>query len=265
MSGGVPSRRVPLAPRHLRRLSFSRADRYLRCPESYRLWYVERLRPRRRPANLVFGQTVHGALAGLFRDGADPVTVFAEGWAAARELDLSYSSRDSWERLQETGERLLELFVAEERAKVGTMFAVERPFRLEVTSLGVPFVGVVDLFAEFDGVPTVIDFKTAASRYGAHEAIMSDQLTAYHLAEPTAAQSGLCVLVKTKTPHIGWQTTTRTPRQLRDYLQKLDLVTHDIAAHRFYKRPGPWCAWCDFLPVCSGDQKQAEETLVRVE
>ena len=40
-------------------LSYSRINKYLNCPEQYRLYYIENLRPRFAPANLVFGQIVH--------------------------------------------------------------------------------------------------------------------------------------------------------------------------------------------------------------
>ena len=55
-------------------LSHSRLQRYLFCPEQYRLYYVESLRPKVPPAGMVFGQArrprwltelVHAALRTL--------------------------------------------------------------------------------------------------------------------------------------------------------------------------------------------------------
>jgi len=54
-------------------LSHSRINRYLTCPEQYRLYYVEHLRPRIDSAGLVFGTVIHVAIADLFRTGEDPV------------------------------------------------------------------------------------------------------------------------------------------------------------------------------------------------
>ena len=65
-------------------------------------------------------------------------------------------------------------------------------------------------------------------------------------------------------PRIEWFVEERKPEQLLEFLEKAGYVAGEIAAGRFYKRPGRWCSWCDFLPVCLGDQKAAEETLVRV-
>jgi CRISPR/Cas system-associated exonuclease Cas4 (RecB family) len=245
-------------------LSFSRLNRYLHCPEQYKLYYVEGLRPRVPAANLVFGQMIHEALAELFRSGVDPVATFTESWNATRDVPLTYSTRDSWDRLLTVGTALLERFVAEALPKLSAIEAIEAPFQLDVTNLDLPLVGVIDLVAALDGRRTVIDFKTSASAYGAHEVALSDQLTAYQLAEPAAEAAALCVLVKTKDPKIEWHLTHRTGPQFTAFLSKARLVGEQIAAGAFYTRPGTWCAWCDFQPVCTGNEQKARETLVRV-
>jgi len=110
----------------------------------------------------------------------------------------------------------------------------------------------------------VIDFKTAASAYQDHDVQLSDQLTAYQLAEPDAEQVAFCVFVKTKEPRIDWCISARQPANLAEYLAKADVVAHAIAAGHFYKRPGKWCSYCDYLPVCIGDRQKIQETLVQV-
>jgi len=56
----------------------------------------------------------------------------------------------------------------------------------------------------------------------------------------------------------------RSADALAEYLEKVRLVSHDIAAAKFYKRPGRQCAYCDFLPVCLGNKKKTQETLVKI-
>ena len=56
----------------------------------------------------------------------------------------------------------------------------------------------------------------------------------------------------------------RSGGDLTEFLVKVDLVAHDIANGRFYKRPGKWCSWCDYLPVCLKDEKRIKETLVKI-
>jgi len=44
-------------------------------------------------------------------------------------------------------------------------------------------------------------------------------------------------LVKTKEPKIEWHVAGRSGEDLTEFLVKADVVAHDIAAGRFYKRP----------------------------
>jgi RecB family exonuclease len=245
-------------------LSHSRVSKYLHCPEQYRLHYVENLRPRVPDADLVFGQLVHQVLAEMFRTGADPVESFDNAWLTLANELLTYSDRDSWQVLRDKGTALLRRFVAEEAPRISTVHAVEKSFSLTVTRLGAPLIGVVDLVAELDGTLTVIDFKTAKSAYPEHEVTLSDQLTAYQLAEPEAEQVAFCILVKTKEPRIDWHISRREGASLRTYLAKVEHIAGQIVAGNFYQRPGRWCSYCDFLPVCLGDEKQVRETLVQV-
>lgn len=252
------------APGHLPFLSHSRVSRYLHCPEQYRLYYIESLRLKRPAAALVFGQAIHVALARLLGKDEDAIKVFESAWEQAKPLDLTFTSRESWQGLRATGEQLLEKFLKNERRRLTSILAVEKPFRLAVTALPVPFVGIIDLIAEMDGQATVVDFKTSGSRYEADDVILSDQLTAYQITEPETTRTGLCVFLKLKEPRVEWQFAERNGSRLTEYLAKVALVTEEIAARRFYKRPGRWCAWCDYLPVCTGDRAKAEETLTRV-
>jgi len=263
-SQAVVEEEAPSARRSGPYLSHSRISRYLLCPEQYRLYYVEGLRPRNPSANLVFGQVLHQTLASLFRDGLDPVESFRERWAEAQGWDLTYGPRDSWERLSETGRVLLQRFVRDELPRIGQVHSSEKPFEIAVTSLDVPLVGIIDLVADVDGATTVVDFKTAAKPYQDHEVHLSDQLTAYRLAVPEAERAALCVLVKTKEPQIEWHVAERTGDQIVEYLRKVRFVGQEISAGRFYKRPGLWCSWCDFLPVCLGDDKRTRQTLIHV-
>jgi hypothetical protein len=245
-------------------LSHSRVNRYLTCPEQYRLYYIENLRPKVPSAALVFGQIVHQSLAELFQRKADPVKCFADSWWMLKDFRLGFNQRESWEKLKVSGEKLLGKFVSEELPKLDQITAVERPFSLSITSLELPFVGIIDLVSQFNGKRTVVDWKTAGSAPDGFEAAMSDQLSAYQLAEPETEQLALCVLVKTKEPLIEWHCVNRTGEQLTEYLAKIGHVAREITAGRFYKRSGLWCSWCDYLPVCLGDKRKAEQSLVTV-
>src|SRR5438105_10406013 len=87
-------------------LSHSRINRYLTCPEQYRLYYVERLRPRIESAGLVFGALIHVAIADLFRMGEDPVEHFKRDWQNLKDVELRYKQRESWENFDAKGGKL---------------------------------------------------------------------------------------------------------------------------------------------------------------
>src|SRR5438552_16350219 len=121
-------------------LSYSRINRYLTCPEQYRLYYVERLRPRIESAGLVFGALIHVAIADLFRTGEDPVEHFKRDWQNLKDVELRYKNRESWDDFSAKGEKLLAKFLAEEAPKIRQARAIERNFELRVTALDAPFV-----------------------------------------------------------------------------------------------------------------------------
>ena len=244
-------------------LSYSRIQKYLTCPEQYRLYYIEGLRPKREAAARVFGAVVHQALAEFFRREADPVHLFREEWQGCREFDLRYS-RESWTKLADIGERLLTMFVRDEAPKLGQILAVETPFEMTLSNLPRRFVGVLDLVAIMNGKKTLVDFKTASADYAAHDVALSDQLTAYCVAMPDIEQAALCVLVKKRQPEIVWHFTERTTEQQFEYVEKTEAVAAQIARGIFYKRVGFWCRQCEFVPVCMKDENRTHETLVRI-
>lgn len=243
--------------------SHSRIDRYLRCPEQYRFYYIERLRPRYASASLLFGQIQHHALASLLKEQTDPIKVFLAEWDKAKQLDLNYG-RQTWTNLRDRGQLLLERFVEEHLPQLGQVKDVEQEFQLKITDIDLPYVGIIDLVSESQGAVAVTDFKTAGSAYVGHEAIMSDQLTAYQLAVPDAQSLSLCVLIKTKSPRIEWLWSDRSGERLVEYLSKVKFVSQEIAAGHFYKRTGEWCKTCDYLPICTGDKHKAQQNLVQI-
>lgn len=246
-------------------LSHSRIQKYLTCPEQYRLYYLERLRPKMESANLVFGALLHLAIAELLRSEADPIPVFRREWDALREVALRYSGRDTWESLGNKGENLLRKFLLEEVQKLGRILGIEQRFEFLASSLRQPFIGFIDLITEIEGARAIIDLKTSSTSYDEYEVALSDQLTAYWMADPDVQQVGLCVLVKTKEPRIEWHWAERNAEHVEDYLRKVGIVAQAITNGVFYRRPGKHCGYCDFLPICLGDRKAVEETLIQIE
>jgi RecB family exonuclease len=143
-------------------LSHSRINRYLTCPEQYRLYYIEKLRTRVESAGLVFGVVIHAALADLFRTGENPVEHFRRDWQNLKEVELRYKKRESWDDFNLKGVKLLQKFVAEEAPKIRKAFGIERKFELRVTALDAPFIGIIDFVGQVEDRLTVVDFRRRA-------------------------------------------------------------------------------------------------------
>ena len=100
-------------------LSYSRINRYLHCPEQYRLYYIENLRPKFPSASLVFGQVLHQSFAYFFNKLGNPVDLFLKIWEEIKQYDLTYNQKESWEKLQAGGRGLIEKFCKEELRRLG--------------------------------------------------------------------------------------------------------------------------------------------------
>lgn len=67
-----------------------------------------------------------------------------------------------------------------------------------------------------------------------------------------------------RSPQIDWLVGARSGEDLVAFLSKAEYIAGEIASERFYKRPGKWCTWCDYLPVCTGDQNKTREDLIQI-
>jgi hypothetical protein len=169
---------------------------------------------------------------------------------------MTYSQRDSWEKMVDCGRQLIEKFITEELPRVGEVASVEKPFELNISTLQVPLVGIIDLGADIDGKKTVTDFKTSGSAYEDHEVVLSDQLTGYQLAERKRSKLRFASWSRAKSRRSSG-ILPNGPEQMVEFLAKATYVAGEIASERFYKRSGKWCPWCDYLSVCTGGQENS--------
>ena len=97
-------RNKPLNAEATPHLSYSRLQKYLTCPEQYRLYYIEKLRAMVENASLVFGSVMHLALAEYFRRQIDPARTFLQDWDALKDVQLRFSQKESWQKLRDIGQ-----------------------------------------------------------------------------------------------------------------------------------------------------------------
>ena len=251
--------------------SFSQLKRWLDCPESYRLYYLERLRPRVPSAALVFGRAMHEAIETALTQGTSLAVQFKPTWGDQRDAAMAFSGRQDWESLRQVGEGLAQVFDLEVQPLIGEVHSAEQHLELTLPGVKRPLIGYVDAVVDWRGdagveTPgkTLVEFKTSARVWQSHQFVLSDQLAAYGLAFPEIEQQAVVVLVKTKTSKVQVETLPRRPERAAEFLHKAAVVASDIEAGRFYKRPSQACGWCDYRLLCEGRREEAMEGLERV-
>lgn len=258
------------------RLHKSMIGMFDRCPRQYYYRYCEGLKlpP---AAAMIAGAGVHVAAAADLtakRDAGDllPTQVVLD---AARD-----AVNAEWERegaLLDPDERVLgEQQVRDQTVDTAVSLAalhhaelaptvapqhIERPFLVELKGFPVDLAGTLDL-QEQSG--TVRDLKTRSSAPPAGLADASLDLTCYGLAaralDGKAPPSlALDCLVKTKTPKLVSQSTTRSDAAYRAFLLRVEVISRAIESGVFPPcSPESWvCSerWCGYWPICEFGRK----------
>lgn len=251
-------------------LSPTKISTFEDCSMKFNYRYNDRWKPKKDSANLAFGRSIHAALEGLFNSGASPIETFKEEWEAYKDTELKYSKYDTWDKLMSIGVVLMDLFLKEEAGKFKETYAVEDWLKFPINAQA-DFWGRGDWIGkvELDGnvINAIVDFKTASRQYDENQANMNDQLTAYYHARkkyPFPIEKVIFVVfVKTKAPKIQWIIGKRTEEQVQDYLAKVREYNDRICRDSFFKEYGMQCNWCDYQPLCLGDEKRIREELIQ--
>lgn len=200
-------------------LSVSRIKKYLNCPLSYKLEYIDKCEKDFIPAAMAFGSAVHETLE---RFHSEKVSLdklkesFKLSWDAFLDETppLRYN-RLKHRELEDRGlvliEKYYEKFRELEFEDVELYF--ETPIVVGGEYNGNHFHGRIDLTAD----SSVYEIKTSSRSYSQKKAESSLQLTAYSYAYEmlygkSPKELVLVVLVKTKTPKIQVLKTKRTDR-----------------------------------------------------
>lgn len=253
-------------------LSYSKVERYLTCPRSYKHFYDEGWRPKITSANLVFGDCIHGAVETCLDKGNDPVATFCQLWQEQKDNELSYNQRFTWEKLLSIGTNLMKLFAEEHLKRFVKVHSIEQRLIFPIghhTCYGFSDIiaDVIDDQGEI--ITALIDIKTAASDYKPVAVQLNDQLTVYHYGckglLPKPERVGYLVFVKTVTPKISWHWGIRTSDDEQEWVAKATWASEQIMLGQYPKHPTMACDWCDFAPLCLGDEALIAETLVQIE
>ena len=87
--------------------SYTQLSTHLQCPLKYKYHYREGWQETENKASLVFGRVFQSGVEAQFLV-ADAVQFFTARWAEVKDLPLEYTNGDSWEKMLEQGQALLE-------------------------------------------------------------------------------------------------------------------------------------------------------------
>lgn len=247
--------------------SYAKLSTYQKCPYSYKLYYIDKWRAIKESANRKFGKAIHKAMEEFLVNGAMPSETFSEVWAEFKDVDLDYSTRDTWDSLNSSGIALMELFEKEHMSRFGKVYLVENQFFVPFIH-NIPLKGYIDCVVDIDGIPTLIDFKTSSRSYTDTQVKLNDQLTLYAMItknmDVNIQKVAYLTFIRTKTPKIEWYFDERTEEQIKKLINKSQYVFEDIMRERFEQRFGQHCTWCDYLPICSENTQEINEKLTRM-
>ncbi len=252
-------------------ISVSAINTYLRCPRSYFLKYLEGAPRESRASALIFGSSIHEALAHFYSEmkmrKPDPSVeeiqqVFRDHFRLqlANPLPILYSPKESPDSLVDTGVEMLRVF-HEKAERPNKVIDVEARFSIELVDWDsgevLPrLVGFLDaVVADEQGKVTILEHKSAARGWPETRIATDGQVSAYsHVARVLGygdADVVIQVLLKTKKPDFELYRPVRTDTDRNEFLDTAIGVLKAVDADCFYTRRDWWCRTCEFGSRCA--------------
>lgn len=232
------------------RLSYSQVDTYQRCPQAYKLRYVDRI-PTAPSSRMVLGTALHTALARYHqpaRPAPPPFEEVADCYAESYKAELADDSLDLAD--YEFGLLLLQRYCELHAADQRQAASCELPFTIPLGD-DLLLRGKIDrIDAVAPGELAFWDYKSG--KMPAQPEVDEDlQLALYALAgrhlypdKQVTAHLYYLMFDQVLTPRL-------TPERLETARLAVAKVAADITAGWFEPRVGPQCDWCDVKPACT--------------
>lgn len=249
-------------------ISYSAINCYRQCPLRYFFRYAEGLPEETVSSSLVLGGAIHSAAEFHFNElmiGNSPpdhdtlLSVFWEAWRdRGEDAEIRFGRSEDINSIAQTADRILAAFAKSEIAKpAGRIMGVEEQIRGELVP-GVPDVlARIDLIVETEDAVTIIDLKTARSRWSAGQAEdSSEQLLLYsELARDLADGKNLClefaVITKAVNPVVERLPVNLDPGRVERTTKVFGRVWRAIESGIYYPSPSPIaCGGCPFREPC---------------
>jgi len=252
--------------------SYTQLSTYLQCPLKYKYHYLDGWTEREDKASLAFGRVFQMGVEAQFLVN-DSVEFFTKHWNAMKEVPLEYGNGDSWEKMLEQGQELLDRFREDQRVQFEdghTDFQIK--IRRPLPASQQHFLAYVDAIGWVDAVHCLIEWKTSTQRYPESPQRMLEldpQLVCYSWA---AQLQDVCLVnfVRKKQPEIQYLHARIRKRQWKAFEQTLDMLVSEMEAGHFYPRsgiryPNNQCLNCSYLGLCLRQKRLVEDKLVKLE
>lgn len=248
-------------------VSWSAISTYQSCPLKWYFRYVADLPEETVSSSLVFGGAIHRAAELHYREllagnpAPDLDTLLAEYQEAWLERDLDaikLGKNETLDSLSQLAERVLSAFQASDIANPsGAIVGVEEELRGQLTKDSPDLLARVDLIIDDHNSLTLVDLKTARSRWSAQQVDSSaDQLMLYsELAKELQPGKRLnlqfAVISKTKSPSVDIHTVPIYVQRVARTRKVVSQVWKSIQAGHVYPAPSPMiCGGCPFKEPC---------------
>ena len=207
----------------MNKISHSSINRYLTCPKSYKLHYIEKIRPKALKSALIFGGALDKGLNVLLshKPLQEAKEAFKKAWETTyynnelinlqKDQRVIYSKSDidedllkhfnsshenkGWYSLLLKGYLMLEAYQAEIIPQFSLIWDVQKPISLK-NSEGDEVMGFVDFKAVFNGKKVLFDNKSSSIKYAPDSPNNSQQLVLYSYVENDCDQIGFVVMNK---------------------------------------------------------------------
>lgn len=249
--------------------SYTQIAQYLGCPRRYRYRYLDGWKEKDTRAAMLFGRAFEQALVALFR-AQDPAAVLFEQWAPARDLNLVYSGKDTWDTMWQQGIQLLERFVQDGRVSIPCPATQQQMQFTRTLRSGNGFVAFIDAIGQLDGSPCLLEWKTSAARSPEEPAgivALDPQLICYSWITEidTVAQ---IVFVRKRSVEVQYLRATINDEQRSDFETLVEDAVRRIDSGLFLPQSGirfpqnP-CSSCPFVGLCLNQRVLVDTSLLR--
>ncbi len=248
--------------------SYTQISHYLACPRRYRHRYLDGWQEKDTRAALLVGRAFEQAIAALFRR-EDPAAVLFEQWAPAKQMSLSYSGHDTWDRMLEQGIQLLERFVQDGRVRIRRPRSNQQIQFTRNLGTGNQFVAYIDAVGELDSTPCVLEWKTTSARYSDEPsglAALDPQLICYSWMTGIDEVAQI-VFVRKRLVEVQYLRATITEEHRREFSSLVEDTVKRIESglflpHSGIRFPQNPCTTCPFLGLCLDKRDLVDAALV---